>query len=73
MPAFLSNVCFSYESHIQLNGFVNRKTAIQDNRSRQITRFLGFERADIIVEKPFHSHNNMVCDICKQCIPPSFC
>ncbi|KAF2904142.1 hypothetical protein ILUMI_02031 [Ignelater luminosus] len=34
-----------YESHIHLNGYINRQT----------TRILGFERPDVIVEKPLHS------------------
>lgn len=44
-PDFLRNVWFSDESHIHLNGYINRQT----------TRFLGFERPDVIVEKPLHS------------------
>lgn len=44
-PDFLFNVWFSDESHIHLDGFINRQT----------TRFLGFERPDTIVQKPLHS------------------
>lgn len=44
-PAFLNNVWFSDESHIHLNGYINRQT----------TRFLGFERPNVIVQKPLHS------------------
>ena len=40
-PLFFSNVWFTDECHIHLNGFNNRQT----------NRFLGFERPDIIVEK----------------------
>ena len=36
---------FSDESHIYLNGYINRQT----------TRFLGFERPDVVVQKPLHS------------------
>ena len=43
-PHFLSKVWFSDESHIHLDGFINRQT----------TRFLGFERPDVIVQKPLH-------------------
>ena len=44
-PDFFSNIWFSAESHIHLNGYVNR----------QRTRFLGFERPDVVVQKPLHS------------------
>lgn len=44
-PEFLKNIWFSDESHVHLNGYINRQT----------TRFLGFERPDVIVEKPLHS------------------
>uniref|UniRef100_A0A6P7G090 Uncharacterized protein LOC114336171 n=1 Tax=Diabrotica virgifera virgifera TaxID=50390 RepID=A0A6P7G090_DIAVI len=43
-PLFFS-VWFTDECHIHLNGFINRQT----------NRFLGFERPEIIVEKPLHS------------------
>ena len=39
-----SNIWFSDESHIRINGYVNRQT----------TRFLGFEGPDV-VQKPVHS------------------
>lgn len=44
-PEFLKNIWFSDESHVHLSGYINRQT----------TRFLGFERPDVIVEKPLHS------------------
>ena len=43
-PDFFSNTWFSDESHIHLNGYVNRQT----------TRFLGFERPDVVIQKPLH-------------------
>ena len=42
---FFSNIWFSDESHIDLNGYINQQT----------TRFLGFERPDVVVQKPLHS------------------
>ena len=44
-PDFFSNMWFSDESHIHLNGYINRQT----------TLFLGFERPDDIIQKPLHS------------------
>ncbi|KAF2895101.1 hypothetical protein ILUMI_11072 [Ignelater luminosus] len=44
-PNFLRNVWLSDKSYIHLNGYINRQT----------TQFLGFERPDVIVEKPLHS------------------
>ena len=44
-PDFFTNIWFSDESHIHLNGYINR----------QSTRFLGFERPDVVVQKPVHS------------------
>ena len=44
-PDFLSNIWFSDESHILLNGYINWQT----------TCFLGFEWPDIVVQKPLHS------------------
>ena len=49
-PDFLLNMWFSDESHIHLDGFINRIT----------TSFLGFERPDVIVQKPIHSEHMMV-------------
>ena len=43
-PDFFSNIWFSDESHIHLNGYINR----------QITHFLGFEQPDA-VQKPLRS------------------
>ena len=43
-PDFLLNMWFSDESHIHLDGFINRQT----------TRFLGFDGPDVIVQKPLH-------------------
>ena len=43
-PDFFSNIWFSDERHIDLNGYINR----------QAIRFLGFERPDV-VQKPLHS------------------
>ena len=44
-PDFFSNIWFSDESYIHLNGYINRQT----------TRFLGFERPDVVVQKPLPS------------------
>ncbi|KAF2884924.1 hypothetical protein ILUMI_21243 [Ignelater luminosus] len=44
-PNFLRNAWFSDKSHIHLNSYINRQT----------TRFLGFERPDVIAEKSLHS------------------
>ena len=44
-PDFFSNIWFSDESLIHLNDYINRQT----------TRFLGFERPDIVVQKPQHT------------------
>lgn len=44
-PDFLSDVWFTDECHVHLNGYINKQT----------TRFLGFERPDIVVERPQHS------------------
>ncbi|KAG8296438.1 hypothetical protein J6590_056791 [Homalodisca vitripennis] len=46
-PEFLSDVWFTDECHVHLNGFINKQT----------TRFLGFERPDIVVERPQHIHS----------------
>ena len=50
-PDFLLNMWFSDESHIHLEGFINR----------QIMRFLGFERPDVIVQKPLQSERVTIC------------
>ena len=42
---FFSNIWFLNESHIHLNGYINRET----------TRFLGFEWPDVVIQKPLHS------------------
>ena len=44
-PDFFSNIRFSDEWHIHLNGYMNW----------QRTSFLGFERPDVVVQKPLHS------------------
>ena len=44
-PDFFSNIWFSDESHIHLNGYINQQT----------THFLGFEWPDVVVQKPLHS------------------
>lgn len=44
-PDFLNNVWFSDESHIHLEGYINKQT----------TRFLGFDKPDVIIQKPLHS------------------
>ena len=44
-PDFFSNIWFSDESHIHLNLYINRQT----------TRFLGFERPDVVIQEPLHS------------------
>ena len=49
-PGFLSNMWFSDECHIHLNGYINRQT----------TRFLGFERPDVVIQKPLHSAQVMI-------------
>ena len=49
-PDFFSNIWFSDEGHIHLTGYINRQT----------TRFLGFERPDVVVQKPFHSARVMI-------------
>ena len=50
-PYFFSNIIwFSDESYIHLNGYINRRT----------TRFLGFERPDVVVQKPLHSARVMI-------------
>ena len=43
-PDLLLNVWFSDEGDIHFDGFINLQT----------TRFLGFERPDVIVQKPLH-------------------
>ena len=42
---FFGNIWFSDESHIHLNGYINWQT----------TRFIGFERPDVVIQKPLHS------------------
>ncbi|KAJ4429874.1 hypothetical protein ANN_22078 [Periplaneta americana] len=42
---FLSNIRFSDECHIHLDGYIDKQT----------TRFFGFEQLDVIVQTPFHS------------------
>ena len=44
-PDFFSNIWFSDESHIHLNGYINRQT----------THFLGFKWPDVVVQKPLHT------------------
>ena len=41
-PDFFSNIWFSDESHIHLDGYINRKAI----------RFLGFGQLDVVVQKP---------------------
>ena len=48
-PDFFSYIWFSDESHIHLNGYINRQT----------TLFLGFEQPDVI-QKPLHSVRVMI-------------
>ena len=49
-PDFLLNMWFSDESHIHLDGFINRQTM----------HFLCFWRPDVIVQKPLHSEHVMI-------------
>ena len=44
-PDFFSNIWFPDGSQIHLKGYTNRQT----------TRFLGFERPNVVVHKPLHS------------------
>ena len=44
-PDFFSNIWFSEESHIHLNGYINRQT----------TRFVGFEWPNVVLQKPLQS------------------
>ena len=44
-PDLYSNIWFSDESHIHLNGYINWQT----------THFLGFKRPDVVVQKSLHS------------------
>ena len=49
-PDFCSNIWFPDESHIHLNCYINRRTI----------RLLGFERPDVVVQKPLHSVHVMI-------------